>query len=245
MLKREYRNIFENQDKHWWYLGNGEIKKSLLRKFLEKKKDIKILDVGCGTGSAFNFLSPFGEITGIDISDEALKFAKKKKINIKKGNITDLPFPNSSFDLVVCFDVLYHAYVKDCKKAIMEMNRVLKKDGILLLREPAFEWLKSSHDVVDFTARRFTKKTLGKLLKPESFKILKLTYVNFFLFPLVFMKRLPEIIFLKKKETKSDIFPMPSLINSLLARVMFLESLLVNNINFPWGTSVICIAKKK
>lgn len=243
MLKSEYKNIFENQDTHWWYKGMGLINNSFLKQYLPKKKKIRILDVGCGTGAAFNYLSKYGEIIGIDISDDALKYAKKKG-NVKIGSITAIPFGDSSFDLVVCLDVLYHLYVKNYREAISEMHRVLKKEGILLLREPAFDWLKSSHDVVDYTARRFVAKEIKNELERKSFKILKLTYVNFLLFPLVFLKRLPEILFLKKKGAKSDIFPSPKVINYLLLNLLGLERSLLKVFNFPFGSSVICVAKK-
>lgn len=218
------------------------INSSLLKKYLPKKKELKILDAGCGPGAALLYLSAFGDVVGIDISDVALKFAKKRG-KVKKGTVTAIPFKDNSFDLVTCLDVLYHAWVEDNDKAISELYRVIKKDGIILIREPAFDWLHSSEDVVDFTKHRFTEKEVAGYLKKD-FKILKLSYINFILFPLALLKRLPEILNLKEKENTSDIFTINPLLNFFLFAVFKVESFLIPFLNFPFGTSVICVAKK-
>lgn len=243
MLQDEYLNIFNHQDIHWWYRGMATINQTLLTKYLSKKNNLKILDAGCGPGAALLYLSEFGDVVGVDISGNALKFAKKRG-KVIKGDIMTLPFKNATFDVVVCLDVLYHIWVKDKKKAISEFHRVLKKNGTLLLREPAYDWMKSNEDIVGYTQVRFSKNMM-KNISEGYFNICRLTYVNFFLFPLVFLNRLPQIISLRKKKAKSDIFDLPSPINTVLLFFLKLESDLLSHVNFPFGTSVICVAKKK
>lgn len=244
MLKEEYKNIFENQETHWWPQGMKRINISFLNKYLKTKKNLKILDAGCGTGAVLSYLQNYGQTIGIDISNEALKYAKQIG-QVQKGDVTSVPFKDDSFDLVVCLDVLYHLWVKDYQKALTEFNRVLKKGGILLLREPAFDWLKSSHDLIEYGKRRFSKGKMRRALKTSSFEILKLTYTNFFLFPLILLKRLPEILGLKKKRAKSDITKMPQILNALFLNCLKTEAFLLRYLNFPIGSSVICVAKKK
>jgi len=60
---------------------------------------------------------------GVDISEDALKFARKKG-KVQKASIMSLPFQDNSFDVVFCFGVLYHAWVNDENKAIREFHRV-------------------------------------------------------------------------------------------------------------------------
>lgn len=215
----------------------------LLRKYLPKNKKLKILDVGCGPGAALLYLAKFGDVIGVDVSDEALKFAKKRG-KVKKGDVSSLPFKNASFDAVACLDVLYHAWVKDNRKALEEIRRVLKPKGIFLLREPAYDWFRSSEDIVDFTKHRFTKDEIEKELS-SSFKMLKITYANFFLFPLAFIKRIPQVIGLQKKQNKSDFFGIHPLLNKILFAFINIESKVIAGVNFPFGTSVVAIAKKK
>lgn len=243
MLKSQYGNIFKYQDSYWWYKGMAAINTKLLEKYLPKNKKLKILDVGCGPGAALLYLSRFGDVIGVDLSDEALKYAKKRG-KVIKADISSLPFENESFDLVTCLDVLYHQWVKDNKKALLEIKRVLKPGGIFFLREPAYNWFKSSEDVVDFTKHRFTKKEIEKELS-SSFKVLKITYANFFLFPLVFMKRIPQVIGLIKKQNKSDFFNINPVFNEILFLFINFESKIIHRFNFPFGTSVVAVARKK
>jgi ubiquinone/menaquinone biosynthesis C-methylase UbiE len=242
MLKNQYKNIFQNQDNHWWYRSMRLINESLLNRYLPKNKSLKILDAGCGPGAALIYLAKYGEVTGVDISEEALKFAGKRG-KVKKGSISDLPFKDNEFDVVVCLDVLYHKLV-NINKAISEMERVLKPGGVIFIREPAFNWLQSSEDIASQTNHRFTTDELKKKLD-RSFKFCKLSYINFFLFPLALLKRIPEVIGLKEKKGISDIQAAPPILNKLLFLVFQSEKYLLNYTNFPFGTSVICIAKKK
>lgn len=242
MLTEQYANIFHHQDNLWWYKGMRSINESLLKKYLPKHKQLKILDAGCGPGAALIYLSHFGDVTGVDISDEALKFAKKRG-KVVKGDIAALPFKKNAFDVVVCLDVLYHQWVP-VKKALSEMERVLKPGGTLFVREPAFDWFKSSEDIASQTKHRFTAHELKTRLQKD-FIILKLTYANFLLFPVAFIKRIPEVIGITEKKGISDLKPVDKTLNSLLFSVLKLEKLLLSLINLPFGTSVICVAKKK
>ncbi|MBL7069735.1 MAG: methyltransferase domain-containing protein [Candidatus Omnitrophica bacterium] len=99
---------------------------------------IKILDVGCGTGElAHNLARDFSkaEIYGVDISETMIKkaIAKKGKDNIKfeAGDVEDLPYKDSLFDIIACSHSFHHYLNKD--KAMTEMYRVLKPDGRLMI----------------------------------------------------------------------------------------------------------------
>lgn len=243
MLKSHYRDIFENQDTHWWYKGMESINKAFLDKYLPSKKGLKILDAGCGPGAALTYLSSYGDVIGIDISDEALKYAKKRG-KVEKGDITKIQFKDKSFDVVVCLDVLYHFWVKEDMVAIRELHRILKKNGVLLLREPAFEWLRGNEDVVGYTRYRYSTNDVKEKLTHLNFKILKLSYVNFFLFPLVLLKRFPVVIGLKKESAISDIYRLNSFVNYFLSLFMYVEVFILKYIDLPYGSSAICVARK-
>lgn len=242
MRKDEYKNLFTHQSSFWWYRGMAEINTNLLQLYAPKKSNNKILDAGCGTGSAFYYLKRFGNVVGIDVSDEALRLAKRLG-TVRKGDVTKIPFTDNIFDIVVCLDVLYHRWVEDYRKALSEFYRVLKPGGILLIREPAYNWMRGEHDEVDFTKHRFSKKELYRELTGVSFRVKKLTSANFFLFPFVFLRRFIQKTSLKNKPT-SDIHAVAPAINTILYYVLKFEAKLLIFLSFPWGSSVIAVAQK-
>lgn len=101
----------------------------------------KILDVGCGTGAYFKYFKG-DEIFGVDLEEKYLRAIDKKKypnkkIVLKKADIRNLPFKDNTFDFVMSSLVLeYMQTEKDFKKAISELQRVLKKDGMLIVTTP-------------------------------------------------------------------------------------------------------------
>jgi len=101
-----------------------------------KNKKIKILDVGCGYGIYSFTLSKKGyEVYAIDNSKERINFLQKNGLkNARVMDITKLKYKNKVFDVVICSDVLEH--VKNDKKALAELARVLDNKGRLLLTLP-------------------------------------------------------------------------------------------------------------
>jgi 2-polyprenyl-3-methyl-5-hydroxy-6-metoxy-1,4-benzoquinol methylase len=106
---------------------------------LQFVKNRVVLDAGCGTGYGAHYLSHASkEIIGIDISESALRYARthflKKNLKFEVSDLTGLTFENTTFDVVCCFDVIEH--IEDYKKAIQEIYRVLKSDGLFIISTP-------------------------------------------------------------------------------------------------------------
>lgn len=104
-----------------------------IKKELAVKKGDMVLDAGCGTGYLLNFVC--GDKVrgvGIDISSAAIEKAHQFFPNhhFLIGDINSLPFPEESFNKIICFNVLEH--LSKPEKAKKELWRVLEKGGILL-----------------------------------------------------------------------------------------------------------------
>jgi len=101
----------------------------------------KILDLGCGSGRHTVYLASQGfEVWGIDISEEAIKKARSHLENMKlNAHLTvgsiykPLPYENSFFDALICTRALHHAKIRDIRKAIKEIERVLKSRGLVFV----------------------------------------------------------------------------------------------------------------
>ena len=238
MERHEYSRISTNEESHFWYKANREFSIDLLENHCHLSGTNHILDAGCGVGGTTVALKKYGHVTGIDIHPLAIKFSGKYTIDrLIKADVNKLPFKRDSFDLVTSFDVLYHKDV-DPTKAMAEMYRVLKPGGWVLIRFPAFEFLRGGHDLVVQTGRRFTASQLAKLIRTVGFKINYLSYFNLVLF-------LPSLIWRNtKSKSSSDVIKLWPPLNFLLYIMLKIESKFALNINLPFGTSVYCLAQK-
>lgn len=98
------------------------------------KRCHNILDVGCGSG-VFVALDP-KRISGIDSNPETVTLCRRNKLDVRKGIATKLPFKDNSFDGIHCAHVIEHLQPKDAYIFLKEASRVLKKNGILVIRTP-------------------------------------------------------------------------------------------------------------
>jgi ubiquinone/menaquinone biosynthesis C-methylase UbiE len=142
--------------------------------------DKTILYAGCGYGRLMKKFSKYTEkVFGIDISGEMLKEAKKylgDGSKLHKGSITNLPFKDHLFDIVVCDRVLMHLTELDMKTALLEFKRVLKPGGIILFSVPhRLSWLYSVRSFI-FSVYTILLKASGrlKIIHPRGFDEVKL-----------------------------------------------------------------------
>ncbi len=246
MEPAEYRVMYQVEDHHWWYRGMAGISYAIARRWLPVRKTLRILDAGCGTGSNLQkHLPEFGSAIGVDLSLLALQLCRSRHVHsLACASVSDLPLPAQSFDLVTSFDVLYSSEVPDVPAALDEMARILVPGGYLLLRVPAYNWLRGRHDLQVHTARRFTLRQVAALLGSSGYKILHITYANMFLFPLALVKRLTDS-FLPQRTAASDLSIHFGWLNQVLLAVLRIEALMAARITLPFGLSVIALAQRK
>lgn len=111
-----------------------------VEKILRSRATGKVLDVGVGTGRYAELARSAGHETyGIDVSERMLDSARERlglrnlEPFLLRGDVTDLPFGEAVFDLVICCRVLSH--VDNLKKALAEMHRVLRKGSFAVISE--------------------------------------------------------------------------------------------------------------
>jgi len=207
------------------------------------RKDLRILDIGCGTGALTKAIEEFGDVSRLDIESKALEFCRIKGAErLIQGDGNHLPFKDNLFDLVTVFNIIEH--VNQDIDLIKEVNRVCRDKGRIILATSAFNFLWSRHDIVNRHRRRYTKEGLEDAIK-RYFAIEKITYTNFFLFPFIWMGIIISNITMNySRNASSGFHPVPGLVNYFLTGILKIESLLLGHINFPFGVSLLCIARK-
>lgn len=246
MEPEEYEKMYLLEDSHWWFLGKRSLVKRFLDLYYNSDRRRRVLDVGCGTGGMQMLLSDYGYVSGVDLNLDALRYAKKKcgrKSYLCLSSALSLPFKDGSFSLITAFDVLYHRDVIDDEEALGEFWRVCRKGGYLLITDSAFGFLSSPHDRATHARHRYTKREMVEKVSKAGFSLRRTSYTNFFLFPIVtvirFLKRYTD-----KGAAESDLRRTNPFLNSILLFILRLESLLMRWLDFPYGSSLICIAQK-
>ncbi|MGD0756514.1 MAG: class I SAM-dependent methyltransferase [Bacteroidales bacterium] len=247
MEPNQYKYMFDSENRHWWYVGNHENFINILKRNNILKKGVKILDAGCGTGRWLQILKSSFEIseTGIDNNNIAIEYSKTRgNMNLLMGDINNCIFQESSFDLITSFDVVSSQGVNE-NIAIRNFYTYLKNEGYLLLTVPAFQFLYSKHDKVVYMKRRYLKKQIKVLLENNKLEIVKISYCVSLLFPLAVITRIFNKIFSSEDIEHNEVEMPPKVINRLFLMVMRIENYLLKYMSFPFGLSVLVLAKKK
>ena len=244
MQQHTYAIMNRVENAHWWYVGRRAILESFLQQIIQNPKskiqNPKILDVGCGTGGNLEMLARFGAAEGVDVSDEALEFCKSKGLKASKGLAESLPFADESFDIVTALDVVEH--LDDDLAGLKEMRRVLKQGGKTLIFVPAFMWLWGVQDEVSNHRIRYTKKQIVERLQKSGFEIERATYANITFFAPILAGRTVMKITGIKPESENNV--NVSALNGVFGKLFGAEKFWLKNFNFPFGVSIVVVAKK-
>ncbi|MBC8160102.1 MAG: methyltransferase domain-containing protein [Roseiflexaceae bacterium] len=241
----EYQVMAAVEDRHWWSGGIRAISAALIAGALAGRRDLAILDAGCGTGANIRFLQRYGHVQGIDIAALALQLsAGRVEAPLARASVLELPFADASFDLVTSFYVLYHRAVPDETVALREAARVLRPGGWLLLAMPAYEFLRSKHDRLVHTRRRYTRVQVDAMVRASGFTPVRSTYATTLLFPLSLAQRLLEQAAPQLEARDSDLAPPPALLNEALRWPMAAEAAWIGRGGtLPFGLSIFCLAQ--
>jgi SAM-dependent methyltransferase len=247
MEPSEYDNIARLEQQHWWYVGMREIAAGMLARIYPPAPPgapaptRRILDAGCGVGGGLRWLSAFGQVSGIDLHPLAIQYSAQVSPRVSRASVQSLPFASDTFDLVTTFEVLYHLAVSDDVAALAEMRRVLRPGGWLLVRLPAYDWLRGAHDRHVHTRQRYAAAELRTKLGAAGFAVRRLTSVGFsFLAPAVLLRRAQA-----NQHTHTDVTLPSPLVNRLMLGSLRAEGLWLRAFNLPAGLSLLAVGQKK
>ena len=231
-----------NQDRWWWTVGRRSLVRSLTRHHVGSANQLKVLDIGCGTGTNLEVLRDYGTVYGMDVSPLALSYCHGRGIDrICRGDAAHLPFQDSSFDGVIGVDVLEH--LEDDSAALREIHRVCRPGALLIAVVPAFPSLWSHRDDQHHHKRRYRIRQLRDRMTRGGFAVKRMTYVNLpLLLPLFLLAQLERITGGRPNRNASfGLLPMP--VNRPLGWAMQLEAAWLRYADLPFGSSIACVAE--
>ena len=150
--------------------------RNAVRRFFPARRDVRVLDLGCGHGALIYFARKAGysDITGVDVSPEQVAAAQRLGIEgVRNGDLlgTLSNLPDSSQDVVVAFDVIEHFTKSELLPFVDEVRRVLKPGGRWVIHTPngdspfvgAIRYGDFTHELA------FTQASLSQLLLSSGF----------------------------------------------------------------------------
>lgn len=243
----EYDAMAQCERDLWWFRFLHELTISTIKKYVHNSNPA-ILDAGCGTGGLLEQLKQQGytNVSGFDLSPDAVEYARKSCPHVQMLDIlqTDKVFPKNSFDVVVCNDIFTVLPDGKDRQALEKLVSVLKPGGLLIINLAALKSFAGSHDVAVSMTRRYSKASVHKLAA-NLVTVKETIFWPFLLSPVIFSIRSFQRLKLslgKKGNLKSDVKPIPSLLNS------FFYSITKSERKFPfakpWGSSIFVVMQK-
>jgi len=238
----EYAYMHELEDYHWWFVARRNLAVCLIKSL--KIPSPIILDIGTGTGSNLLSFSKLGETHGVDIASQAIEFCRKRGIkNVTQCSAEKMTYANKTFDVIACLDLLEH--IPEPVEALLEMRRVLKDNGRIIIMVPAHKILWSQHDEALCHLRRYEKDSLLRDLKDAGLKAQDLGYFFCLSFFVVALIRIVRRFFISKGKPHSDTTTLPpKLLNEFLKFLFNIEIKITTKLGLPIGTTIYAVVSK-
>ena len=229
----------EEDRSHWWFRGRLAVIRASLRRALPARR-VRLLELGCGSGNVLAALGEFGEAVGMDAHEDLTAAARAAGLDVRFGHLPDdLGVPPGWAEVVLLLDVIEH--VDDDVAALRAARAAVGEGGLLVVTVPAYQWLWSGHDEVLGHRRRYTAAGLRAAVERAGFEVLRVSYFNTLLFPLLAAVRGWKRL---RGDRGHDLRRPTAPLNRLLEGVFAFERHLVPRLPLPFGASLLLIGRR-
>ena len=238
--QREFAQ-FEQETASWWYLARRDLLREIAEQTLRGKREARILDLGGTVDLDLEQPSPFQVVNQHSTLGAAAFHQWRGRRNLVCSSIDELGFASNCFDLVLAGDFLQS--VQDDRAALRELRRVLKDGGLLCLTVPAYSFLWSEDDERRGNCRRYRTSELRRKLTTSGFEVERASYFVATAFLPVTLIRMAKSM-VRTSTARQSSGRHTRLGDAAMVSLLELERQLLRYINLPFGTSVICWARK-
>ncbi len=238
-LNHEIQKDF--QQNSFWYTHRSNCIKRLIQRFPSST----ILDIGGSNGQLTSELQQITNIILMEPGAEGVKNALGKGLSpVIHSSLQDAGLKNNVLPGVGLFDVLEH--IEEDIEFLKKVQNSLILGGSLYISVPAYPFLYSEFDSSVGHFRRYNRRSLYKVLEEAGFEIEYFSYMFYILpLPMWFLRK----VFFRDKTSSQQIKlhkPKRSLIGKFLKWILSIESIFISNgKSIPFGSSCLCVAKKK
>lgn len=229
---------------HFWFRGFRAYVAPVLEDIAAGRRDLRLIDCGCGTGNNILLLKSYGQAFGFDLTREGARRALRTERPVVQANIEHIPYKADTFDIATSFDVLQS--VPNDGTAVREMARILKPGGYAVLNVSALELLRADHAEVWHELHRYTPASAGRLVGDAGLQVVSISFLFASLFPLMLGVRMWQKILRPFREPQGDseLHVPPEPINAALTWLVKKEAALSRRLPMPIGSSLLIVARK-
>lgn len=236
METNAYPRSREAEDPHGWDAGLHDLALRWVRREAARvQHPLAILDAGCGTGRLGQLMQAFGTVTGCDLQPLSAPPRRGNRRELHHGLATT-GAGVAAYDLITCLDVLAHHTVADAAAILLNLQRALKRDGLLLVHVGDFTSMHETQAMAAAAKPRYGRRDLARLLQATGLKIEFISY------------RLPLglIPALRCPGRPASARPCSARMHRWLTHAAQLENrLLLAGWRTPFGTALFASARKK
>jgi SAM-dependent methyltransferase len=226
----------------WWYIARRKLLREAVAQAVHGKREARVLDLGCAAQLEFAQNPQLRAVNAHNV----LHVLAFRQIGGARDLICSSPeelgFTSSAFDAVIAGDILQT--VPDDVSALRELRRVLKDGGVLCLTVPAYPLLWGEKDEALGHHRRYTATELRRKLNNSGFEVSRVSYLVASGFLPAVCERIGKNIFSKTIGRQRGFDTGSRLANAAMVMLLDCERLLIRFINLPFGTRVVCWARK-
>ncbi len=237
---------FQIEDSSYWFRHRNQFVKTLVGQY---GVDGLFADVGGGNGFVTKALeNTVSNVVLIEPGKMGCINAKQRGVdNVVCARFEDIDWSHGELDNVGIFDVLEH--IEDDLGFLDQLNNALSSKGRLFITVPAFKFLWSKDDIYAGHFRRYTKKSIERLLNKAGFKVIYKSYLfSPLVVPLFFARTIPSILGARKvniQNNSSEHGTSGGVFVRILNSILKIESNWVSKKKtIPLGTSLIVCCEK-
>ena len=247
----EYEKMFRLEGQLWWYRSLHERVITALNQQFGNRRDLCILDVGCGTGGLLAVLQQLGytNLRGLDGSVDAVAFCQERGFLVTLVDLNNLADfePDAAYDAIICNDVFCYFTNAELPPLLSALAHRLKPAGIVVSNNNAFSLFRGEHDLAVGIVQRFVQANFEQLLPKAGLQIKSATYWSFVLSPLILLMRQWQRLKLKlgwrnPDEAQSDVYLPSSWLNEALYQLVRAEQKLLPRT--PFGSSLFMVVDR-
>lgn len=246
-MKKEAYNQYVREVDNWLHNGRRLLLETCLGlvypSSATKRRTLRILEIGAGSGKNVKVLSKFGVVDAVEIEPIAIKLLREC-LHLQQLFTFSVPFPiDQKYDVICAMDFLEHT--QNDKQVFQWMVDNLNSGGVLFLTVPAYQFLFCYHDVALGHFRRYRLKQLVKL-NNDRLLLLKKGYFNSLLFPLAAVSRfLGHMTPIRNKGQMKQSGMLPLLLDKFFFGILKAEANLIRRHQlFPYGLTAFALFRK-